>query len=99
MAKRREVVTEQLDELRQDLEQLWDALTRDPKQEARKQRNWNLLLGISSAAGTMVARKLTAKTWSILTGEQPPTTRGRGSAAKPPPTQRTEEETREPARS
>ncbi|MDQ2982390.1 MAG: DUF4235 domain-containing protein [Actinomycetota bacterium] len=92
MPKRKDLVAEQLDELKHDLEQLWDAIVRDPKKEARKQRMWTVLVGVLSAGGTLAARKLAAKTWSILTGEQPPIARpAPGSAPRNPPTQRTEE--------
>jgi hypothetical protein len=75
MPTRTDVVGEQLDELRQDLKQLWTALTSDPKQEARKERAWTMLAGALGAASTMAARRATAKLWAVLTGEQPPTAR------------------------
>jgi hypothetical protein len=73
MPNRRDVVVEQLDELRTDLEALWVALTRDPKKEARKERVWTVLAGVLGAAATMGARKAAARAWSVLTGEVPPT--------------------------
>ena len=96
MAKRRDVVAEQLDELRQDLEQLWGALTHDPKAEARKQRLWTVFVGAFGALGALAARKVATKAWAILTGETPPIGPTPRSAASPPK-QRTEEEQREPA--
>ena len=87
MPKRTNVVTEQLDELRQDLEDLWAALTRDPKKQARKERAWTLLAGVATAGATMAARRLAAKLWPILTGEQPPT-----GAAQPQPAARPAED-------
>jgi hypothetical protein len=75
MPSRREVVAEQLDELRTDLEALWVALTRDPKKEARKERAWTLFAGVLGAAASMAARRGAAKAWGLLTGEAPPTQR------------------------
>jgi hypothetical protein len=97
MPKRRDVVSEQLDELRQDLEQLWDALTRDPKKEARKQRMWTVFVGAFGALGTLAARRAAVKAWSILTGEVPPVGPMPPQPASSPPTQRSEEDQREPA--
>ncbi|HVD12188.1 MAG TPA: hypothetical protein VNB46_03045 [Gaiellaceae bacterium] len=73
MPKRRDVVLEQLGELKVDLQALWVALTADPKKEARKERAWTLFAGILGAAATMAARRSTAKAWATLTGEPPPT--------------------------
>ena len=73
MPKRRDVVLEQLGELKVDLQALWVALTADPKKEARKERVWTLFAGILGAVATMAARRTTAKAWTTLTGEQPPT--------------------------
>jgi len=73
MPNRRDVVVEQLDELRTDLEALWVALTRDPKKEARKERVWTMLAGVLGAAATMGARRAATRAWNVLTGEVPPT--------------------------
>jgi hypothetical protein len=73
MPKRRDVVLEQLGELKVDLQALWVALTADPKKEARKERAWTILAGILGAAATIAARRTTAKAWATLTGEPPPT--------------------------
>jgi hypothetical protein len=72
MPKRRDVVVEQLDKLRTDLQGLWIALTKDAKAEARKQRAWLLFAGILGAAGAMGARRVAARAWGVLTGETPP---------------------------
>ena len=72
MAKRRELVVEQLHALADDLEELWKAATRDPATERRKQRGWVLLTGALGAAATMASRKALVKLWPILTGEPPP---------------------------
>jgi hypothetical protein len=72
MAKRRELVVEQLHALADDLEELWKAATRDPAAERRKQRAWVLLTGALGAVSTIATRKVLAKAWPILTGEPPP---------------------------
>jgi hypothetical protein len=73
MPSRGEAVSEQLVALGEDLRDLWVALTTDPKKQARKERAWSILTGALTVAGTMAARRGTAKLWSILTGETPPT--------------------------
>jgi hypothetical protein len=75
MAKRKDVVSEQLQQLAEDLEELWKALTRDPASERRRERAWNILVGVLGVGTTMASRRLVTKLWTILTGEQPPTTR------------------------
>jgi hypothetical protein len=72
MAKKRDVVEEQLVELKQDLRDLWVALTKDPKKQARKERLWALVYGASGAVAAMAARRAATKAWAILTGEPPP---------------------------
>jgi hypothetical protein len=72
MPSRRDVVAEQLDELRTDFEALWVALTRDPKKEARKERAWTIFAGAVGATAALGAHKVAAKLWSVLTGELPP---------------------------
>jgi hypothetical protein len=72
MPTRRDVVAEQLDELRTDLEALWVALTHDPKKEARKERAWTIFAGALGAAAAMGARKTATRLWHVLTGEVPP---------------------------
>jgi hypothetical protein len=86
MAKRRELVVQQLRALADDLEELWKAATRDPAAERRKQRGWILLSGALGAASTMASRKALAKLWPILTGEAPPATKA--PAAPTPPRER-----------
>jgi len=83
MPKRKDVVAEQLHELADDLEDLWKALTRDPAVEKRKERIWTLLTGALGVAATMGSRRVIAKLWPILTGEQPPTPRSAGQPAPP----------------
>ena len=77
MPDRRDVVVEQLDELRTDLEALWVALTHDPKKEARKERAWMLFTGALAAVAGMGARRVATQLWLVLTGENPPGPRAR----------------------
>ena len=72
---RNDVLLSNLEELQQDLLDLWHALTRDPAKEARKERAWTLLAGVCTAVGAVVARKAAAKVWGILTGEVAPIVR------------------------
>jgi hypothetical protein len=72
MPTKSDVVSEQLGELKQDLRDLWVALTADPKKQARKERLWTIIAGAFGAAATMAARKATTKAWTVLTGEPPP---------------------------
>jgi hypothetical protein len=82
MAKRKDIVSEQLQQLADDLEELWRAATRDPKVEKRKERGWTILAGVLGAASTMASRRLVTKLWTILTDEQPPTARPAQPAPK-----------------
>jgi hypothetical protein len=79
---RREVVGEQLDDIRTDLEALWVALTRDPKKEARKERAWTIFAGAFGAVAALGARKVATRVWAVLTGEPPPTPQARGPARR-----------------
>ena len=81
MADRRETLQEELATLASDLKSLLETLTKDPKEQARRERRWNLLLGVTGAVFTLAARRLAAKAWGILTGEAPPT---RGAQAPAP---------------
>jgi hypothetical protein len=81
MPTKTDVVTEQLDELRTDLQNLWTALTRDPKVEARKARAWMVLVGVLGAVAALGARRIAAKAYGVLTGEAPPV--GRPAQQKP----------------
>ena len=72
MPSRSEVVSEQLAALQQNLNDLWVALSTDPKKQARKERAWTILAGALTVGATMLARRGTAKLWDILTGEPPP---------------------------
>jgi hypothetical protein len=72
MPSRRDVVLEQLEELRTDLDALWVALTHDPKKEARKERAWMLFAGALGAVASLGARSAASRAWVVLTGEPPP---------------------------
>jgi hypothetical protein len=72
MPSKRDVVSEQLLEVKQDLRDLWVAVTVDPKKQARKERMWTILAGALGALATMGARRATTKIWAVLTGEAPP---------------------------
>jgi hypothetical protein len=73
----REAVAADLRALADDLR----ALVEDPKKRAKKERQWKALYGVIALVTTLGARKLTARAWGILTGEQPPT---KGTAAAEP---------------
>jgi hypothetical protein len=75
MAEKRDLVAEQLEELRQDLRDLWVALRIDPKKQARRERAWSIFAGLLGAAATMASRKAATKAWHVLTGEEPPAVR------------------------
>jgi hypothetical protein len=83
MPRRSDVVADQLNALAEDLESLWRAATRDPGKEARRERAWGMLMAGVGVAATMVTRRVLAKLWPILTGEQPPTPRPPQATAAP----------------
>src|ERR671929_210952 len=70
-----DVLLSNLDELQQDLRDLWQTLTRDPAKEARKERAWTVLSGVFTAVAAIVARRMAAKAWGVLTGEAAPMAR------------------------
>jgi hypothetical protein len=97
MPNRSDVLLENLEELQQDLHDIWRTLTRDPKREARRERAWTILSGIFGAVATIGARRAATKVYGILTGETPPV--GRRVQAPPgggPAARETEEPEREP---
>ena len=53
-------------------EKAW-TVGRDPKTEKRKRFAWGLVQGVIGAVFTLGARRVGAKAWGVLTGEQPPT--------------------------
>jgi hypothetical protein len=50
-------------------------LGRDPKAERKKRLAWGALQGVLGAAATIMARRLGAKAYGVLTGERPPVKR------------------------
>jgi hypothetical protein len=52
-------------------EKAW-TLGRDPKTERKKRLAWGVVQGATAAVFTLGARRLGAKLWGVLTGEQPP---------------------------
>jgi hypothetical protein len=72
MPRKRDAAVEDLQAIAGDLKSLVETLTSDPKEQARKERNWKLLYGGLSAGFALVARRLATKSWGVLTGERPP---------------------------
>jgi|tagenome__1003787_1003787.scaffolds.fasta_scaffold20892468_3 hypothetical protein len=72
MPSRSDVLLENLEELQQDLFDIWRTLTRDPKREVWKERAWTALSGVFAALAALAARRAAAKIYGILTGEKPP---------------------------
>ena len=73
--KRSDVVAEELRELADNLRDVVNALTHDPKEQARKERRWRLLYGALTTVATVGARRIATRVWPVLTGERPPTKR------------------------
>jgi len=55
-------------------EKAW-TVGRDEKAERKKRIAWGIVQGSIGAVFTLTARRLGAKAWGMLTGEQPPTRR------------------------
>jgi hypothetical protein len=72
----REALAEDLRALGDDLK----AFLQDPKERNKKERRWRVFYGAVALVTTLVGRRIAAKLWSILTGEQPPV---RGGTAEP----------------
>jgi hypothetical protein len=53
-------------------EKAW-TVGRDAKAEKRKRLAWGVVQGVVGAVFTLGARRVGAKAWGVLTGEQPPT--------------------------
>jgi hypothetical protein len=64
----REAVAQDLRALADDLR----GLIQDPKTRQRKERRWSALYGAIALVTALAGRRLAAKAWGILTGEQPP---------------------------
>jgi hypothetical protein len=72
MTDRREAVATDLRALATDFKSLLESATTDPKERRRKEWVWRGLYAVLGALTTLVARRIAAKAWTILTGEQPP---------------------------
>jgi hypothetical protein len=53
------------------------ALLEDPKERKKKERLYAALNGALALGFTLAGRRLAARAWSILTGEQPPVKRAK----------------------
>src|SRR4051812_24378346 len=72
MSEKTEAIRDDLSQIGGDLKGLADALRNDPKVQQRKALGWGVLYGGGAAGTAIVARKLAARTWGVLTGETPP---------------------------
>jgi len=77
-------VAEDLRALAADLKSLLESATTDPKERQRKQLRWRALSTALGVVGTLAARRVAAKAWAVLTGEQPPTAKQPASATPRP---------------
>ena len=75
MNERRDAVADNLRSLAEDLKNLVDSATTDPKERRRKERRWRALNGAIGAVTALAARKAAIRAWAILTGERPPARR------------------------
>jgi hypothetical protein len=98
MPSRSDVILDQLEELQQDLRDLWHTLTRDPVKEARRERAWTILAGAFAAVGAVAARRVASKAWGILTGEAAPMAKQAPAPSGGGPSSRREERESEPDR-
>jgi L-alanine-DL-glutamate epimerase-like enolase superfamily enzyme len=92
MPSRSDVLIANLEELQEDLQDLWRTLTRDPKRELRKERAWTVLSGVFAALAAIAARRAATKIYGILTGESPPIGRQVPPPARGGPSSRRTEE-------
>ena len=53
------------------VEKAW-TVGRDAKTERKKRLLWGAVQGVVGAVFTLAARRVVAKMWGVLTGEQPP---------------------------
>jgi hypothetical protein len=53
------------------VEKAW-TVGRDAKTERKKRLLWTAMQGLVGAVFTLAARRVVAKVWGVLTGEQPP---------------------------
>ena len=92
MPNRSDVLLENLEELQQDLLDVWHTLTHDPKKEVWKERAWTVLSGVFAALAAVAARRAANKVYGILTGEAPPIGRRMPPPASDGPSSRRSEE-------
>jgi hypothetical protein len=71
----REAVAEDLRALADELKMF----VQDPKERARKERRWRALYSGLALVFAVAGRRIAARAWSVLTGEQPPV---KGAAAR-----------------
>jgi hypothetical protein len=76
---RRTAIAEDLRTLVDDLKNLYESATTDPKERQWKERRFRALEAMLGALVTLVLRRVVLKLWGIITGEEPP---------KRPPTER-----------
>lgn len=88
MADKKEALTDTLGALGDDLKSLFETIVRDPKEQAKKERRWRVLYGVTGAVFTIGARQVAARAWRILTGEVPPTKRGAQPGSRQAPSAR-----------
>ena len=69
---RRQAVAEDLRALADNLRNLYESATTDPKERRRKELQWSALQASLGVVTTVVGRKLVVKLWGILTGEEVP---------------------------
>jgi hypothetical protein len=86
VSDRRSAIADDLRALADDFKSLLESATTDPKERKRKERLWKALYAGLGMATTLVARRIAAKAWAILTGENPPTPQ----APQPAPREREE---------
>jgi hypothetical protein len=78
---RRKAVADDLRVLAGDLRNLVQTATTDLDARKRKERRWRLLSTAFALLATLATRRVTAKLWALLTGEQPP---AKGPPPQPP---------------
>ena len=93
MSQRTDAVADDLRSLAANLKSLLESATTDPKERAKRERQWRVLYGVLALAFTLVGRKLAAKAWGILTGEEPPTKRRQPPPVTRPPVSEPQQET------
>jgi len=83
MADRSKLVREELQKVGRDTKGVGTALTADPKARQRRDLGWRVLYGTIAAMSALAARRAASRSWSVLTGEAPPTSRPRNGATPP----------------